>query len=258
MQEKISTVIICKNEEKEIADCIESIKWADEILIVDAFSDDNTVNICKKYTDRILQRQWINYPDQLKFGIENTKHSWVLFIDADERVSPRLQDEIAKILNSKKTFDGYYIPRKTYYAKKLLRFWGKSYTLRFFDKSKAHIYFDRIAHERIVIQGKTSHLKNYIEHYTYDNLDEYFHRFTYYSSVSAKKLYKQNPNIGMLHIYLKMVFDPPIEFIRKFFLKFGFLGGLPVFIMSVMSAIGKFVINAKYWEIKQNQKNSPR
>jgi glycosyltransferase involved in cell wall biosynthesis len=235
MQKKISAVIICQNEEKKIAGCLESVRWADEILIVE-------------------QRQWTFYPDQLKFGVDNTKHDWIIFIDADERISSELRDEIAKNLGSERTFDGYYIPRKTYYAKKLLRFWRKSYTLRLFNKSKAHIYYDRVAHERIVIQGEISYLKNYIEHYTYDNLDEYFQRFSYYSSVSAKQLYKRNPDIGTLEICLKMVFEPLAEFIRRFFLKLGFLGGVPVFIMSVMSAAGKFVINVKYWEIKQNQK----
>lgn len=251
MQEKTSAVVICQNEEKKIPSCLESIKWADEIVIVDAFSKDSTVSICRNYTQKIFQREWTNYPNQLEFAISKASYDRVIFIDADERISPELHKEIIQVLNSEagKNTNGYYIPRRTYYNNKLLKNWGKSYTLRIIKKSKIMFDHKEELHEKIIVAGKTTKLKNYIEHYTYDNLVEYFDKFNKYTTALAKQLYK-NKNISMPILILKMIFGPIFIFLKKFFLRFGFIGGLPVLIMSIMSAVGKFVVYVKYWELK--------
>lgn len=253
MQEKISAVIICRSEEKKIGPCLESVQWADEILVIDAFSADRTVEIARERNARVIQKEWTDYRRQREFAISLAEHGWILFLDADERVSPELREEISEVLASEAPAEGYDIPRRTYYHNNLLKHWGRSYTLRLFKKSAGKMDPGRDIHETVIITGRTSKLKNHIDHYTYDNIGDYIVRQNIYTGMLAQQLYDKHGNIPAPLLALKMLTEPGAEFLRKYLFHLGFLGGMSVFVMSVMSAVGKFVVYVKYWEIKQDR-----
>ncbi|MBN2468844.1 MAG: glycosyltransferase family 2 protein, partial [Deltaproteobacteria bacterium] len=110
--ERISACIIVRNEEKNIRDCLESVKWADEIVVVDAFSEDGTVSICKEYTDRVFEREWTGFYDQVSFVVAAARNPWILYIEADERISPELYEEIRREFSAERVeWDGFSVPR---------------------------------------------------------------------------------------------------------------------------------------------------
>ena len=133
----VSGLIICKNEEKNIEECIKSILWCDEIIVVDSFSTDNTINIVKKYTEKVFQNEWHGFADQRKFALSKAVNEWIFTIDADERCSVELKEEIANILKQNVISEnGFEIPRKSFFLDKWIKHggWYPNYQLRFFRK----------------------------------------------------------------------------------------------------------------------------
>jgi glycosyltransferase involved in cell wall biosynthesis len=151
----LSVAIIAGNEEKKIGDCLESVKWADEIIVVDSGSTDRTVEIAKRYTDKVFIRKWEGYAPQKQFAIDQATCDWILSLDADERVSPELKDEILKILESETEFDGFYIPRRNFFLGKWIKScgWYPNYQLRLFKKGKAKVT-QRKVHENLSLMVK--------------------------------------------------------------------------------------------------------
>ena len=189
---KISTVIITLNEEENIKECLESIKWTDEIIVIDSFSTDNTVKICKNFSKnvKVFKRKWTGYSNQKNFGIKKAKYNWILSIDADERITPELKEEIKEVLsqkNKEEYYKGYKIPRKNFYFGKWIKWGGNypDYQLRLFHKKYGK--FKNIpVHEGVIVNGPVSTLKNPLLHYSYKNIDEYFKRFMKYTELEKK------------------------------------------------------------------------
>lgn len=247
----ISAVVITFNEEKNIRDCFESIKWVDEIIVVDANSTDKTVSICKEYTDKIFVKEWDGYSAQKNFGIEKAKGDWILSIDADERVTEKLKNEIISTSKSSE-FDGYYIPRKAFFLDRWINHcgWYPDYQLRLFKKEKAR-FNKRDVHEGVELEpkAKIGYLKNDLLHYPYGDLAHYFEKFNEYTNLSSYELHKRNKKFHWYNLFM----NPFLFFIKSYFLRLGFLDGLAGFAICAISSFNTLVKYAKLWESEKNK-----
>ena len=190
--EKISVAIITKDEERNIRDCLESVRWADEIIVVDNGSRDRTLDICREYGAQIFLEEWKGYPGQKNSAIQKTRNEWVLSLDADERVGPDLRREIEGALEGGPSIDGYFLPRKNFFLGRWIRYcgWYPDLNLRLFRKSRGR-FQERAVHEKVELQGKTAILKNPLFHETYRSLDDFFLRMDHYSTLAAREMHRQ-------------------------------------------------------------------
>lgn len=241
----LSVTLITYNEENKIAEALESVKWADEIVVVDSFSTDRTLEICRRYTDKIYQIPWQGYVIQKNLALEKASHEWILNLDADERVSPELAEEIKRVLQTDE-FDGYYIPRRVFYLGTWIRYagWYPDYKLRLFKKSLARWEGPGI-HEKVILRGKVGYLKGDLYHFSYNNLSHHIHKINQFTTIAAEQIRK--PVRGYT-IFLRALF----AFFKKYFLKRAFLEGTRGLIISGMSAFQVFIKYAKMWELSQN------
>jgi glycosyltransferase involved in cell wall biosynthesis len=244
----VSVVIVTKNEEKNIREALESIKKVSEIVIVDSFSTDRTLEICREYTDRIYQSQWLGYARQKQKAVELAKGPWVYILDSDERFTESLWNEIEQALKNSGGCSGYYVPRKNYFLGKWMRHggWWPDYTLRFFLKDRAQVE-DRKVHEKVVVNGKAGYLKNPLEHYTYRTLSDYIKKMDIYSTLSAEELIEQGADPGKI----TLIVNPLFTFLKMFFLRAGFMDGIHGLILATLYSHYTFLKYSKVWEKKE-------
>ena len=218
--EKLSVVIITFNSEKYITDAIKSVKFADEILILDSGSTDKTVEIAKELGAKVIYQKWLGFGKQKQKGVDLAKNRWVFVLDSDERVTKELEEEIKAVLK-KPIFDAYKVPRLNYFFGKKIKHCGlyPDKTIRLFDKTKSNFTSDEV-HEKVVTKGKIGTLKNHMVHLAYENIEEFINKQNRYSSLNAK------PN------RLKAIFNPIWTFFRIYFLKLGFLDGWEGFLIA--------------------------
>lgn len=244
---KLSVVIGVKNEEKNIRDCLESVKWADEIIIVDQFSSDKTVEICKKYTEKIFQTDTGSFPTQKNFGIKKTIGDWILNMDADERISPELAKEIKSKIETAE-FEGFRARFKTYFLGRWIRHfgWFDYGGIRLFKGKK---YFTLTKYnEQIVMEGKVGFLKEPIIHYSYHSFTQYFEKVNRYTTYEAEDLFKRGVRIKPYTFCWYFFLKPVILTLRKYFLKGGYKEGIYGFLLAVFYFFFIFAIHAKLWE----------
>ncbi len=245
---RLSVVIITKNEEEDIGSCLESVKWADEIIVVDSSSDDGTVEICRRYGSKVFETKYEGYAKKKNFAIEEATGEWVLSLDADERISPELAEEIKEVLRGNGKDDGYLIPMKFYFFGHWMRYGGlyPKHHLRLFKKEKGR-FEERAVHEGVKVKGRVGYLRNPMFHYSYKNLDDYLQKFDRYSTLDAlDKAGKQRH--GRWYPFLRL----PGEFILTYFIRQGFRDGFPGLLYSVLNAFYVFVKYVKLWE-RQNE-----
>ena len=182
----LSVIIITKNEQDNIEDCLESVKWADEIIVVDSGSTDKTEEICRKYTNKFYVKDWPGFGIQKQRALDLATHEWVLSIDADERVTSELRNEIISVFNSNLNTDGYLIPRLSNYLGKDIRHagWYPDYTLRLVRRQKSHFTKD-IVHEKMVVDGPIQKLTNHFLHFPFKDIEHHFQKLNDYSTLSA-------------------------------------------------------------------------
>lgn len=251
----VSVVIIAKNEEKNIGDALESVKDFEDIVVVDSFSEDRTVEICRKYTDRVFQHEWQGYARQKQIAVDYAKNKWVFILDADERITPELKKEILQLFTdhgSRITHNGFFVPRKNFFLGKWIRHsgWWPDYTLRLFKKDLSFVE-QREVHEKVIVKGPVDYLKNPMEHYTYRTISDYIKKMENYSTLSAQEMLTKNPYPSSTFLYLKMIISPAFTFIKMFFLKQGFRDGVHGLMLAVLYSIYTFLKYAKAWEINR-------
>lgn len=241
--QKISAIIIAGTEEKNIAECLESVRWADEIIVVNSGSKDQTVDIAKKFTEKVFVREWEGYASQKNFSLQQANNEWVLSIDADERVSPELREEILDLDFSRA--DGFYIPRRNYFLNKVIRScgWSPDYQLRLFKKSKTTLSGRQI-HESFVVDGKKEKLKSELIHYTHTSLGSTLEKITEYSTLEAEEKSHRMKMNGV-----KIFFKPIWEFFHHFVIRRGFTDGVYGLMVSIIHAMTKAQVYMKIWEI---------
>lgn len=242
---KISVIIIAGNEENNIEDCLESVAWADEIVVVDSESADRTVEIAKRYTARVHVRPWEGYAKQKAFALRAASNEWVLSLDADERVQPRLAEEIAGA--DLDEFDGYYVRRENYFLGRRIRGcgWGRDYQLRLFRKSRTTVT-DRQIHEGFEVDGAVGMLTGAITHYSYRTLKDAFAKVDAYSTLEAKeKAHRKTVNP------FTMLCAAPFAFLHHFIVRGGFIDGTYGAMVSLMHAVTKLQVQMKIWEMRR-------
>lgn len=251
---KVSVCIITGNEQKDIRRCLESVKWADEIVVVDSFSTDATIEIVAEYTDRIYQHRWLGYIGQKAVAKSLARNEWVLFVDADEAVSESLKAEIAAVFDKgiPHGVNGFDFPRQVWFLNRWIRHgdWYPDAKLRLFRRAKGHCCGNE-PHERIDIEGAVRHLKSPLYHYTYDNIQEQISTLNRFSSISAEGTCVK---WSRRHVLFGLLARAPFRFFRCYVIKLGFLDGIPGLIIAVASAFGTFIKYAKLWEVNLKHK----
>lgn len=245
---KLSVVISAYNEEKKIGECLESVKWADEIVVVNNSSTDKTEEIAKKYTSKIYNR-----PNNLmlninkNFGFSKASNDWILCLDADERVMPELKDEIKKRLSDEdKEISGFWIPRKNIIFGKWIKHtgWYPDLQLRLFKKDKGNFLQEHV-HEMIKIDGQTEALTEHLLHYNHESIAQFLNKhFNIYSGSEVEGLIRKDYQFN----YLDAIRFPIQEFLSRFFAREGYKDGFHGLMLSILMAFYHFIIFAKIWE----------
>jgi len=217
---KISVVIITKNAERHLKKCLESIAWADEILIIDSGSRDNTLVIAKRFKTKIIKQKWLGFAKQKNLGISRAKNNWILSIDADEILDKEIIKSIQRA--DLKNYDGFYLNRKNFFGDKWVRYsgWYPDWQLRLFRKDKM-CFEEKKVHEEVKARGKIGYLKGHLLHYTYQNNQDYFRKIDNYTTLDAQILYNKKRKWSLVYQLGK----PIKEFFQMYIQKKGFLDG---------------------------------
>lgn len=245
----LSVIIISKNEASHIGRCLESVSWADEIIVLDSGSSDDTVAICRQYTDKVYQTDWPGFGIQKQRALDKANGDWVLSIDADEVVTPELRLEIEQALQQNKT-QGYEIPRLSSYCGRQMRHggWWPDYVLRLFRRDCGQ-FTDAVVHERIVVQGQIAQLTTPLLHDAFINLDEVLHKVNGYSTLGAKMLYQRGVRSSLSKAILKALWT----FLRTYWLKAAILDGRQGLMLSISNAEGAYYKYLKLLELQNRQ-----
>jgi len=242
----VSLVVVTFNEEKSIARCLSSADGVGEIIVVDSFSTDSTVDIARSFGAIVYQREYISAADQKNWAIGKASKDWILVLDADESLSPQLREEIAEVVSAGGV-DAYKIRRISEFFGKVIKHcgWGNDWVTRFFRRGKGR-YQERMVHEKLIVDGKTSRLKNVIEHNPYKDLTDYFSKLVDYARRSAIQM-KREGRSWFPQIFL----NPPARFMRMYLLQLGFLDGVRGFILCTLASFSVFL---KYAFLKESEK----
>ncbi len=250
---KISAVIIACNEEDKIARAIDSLQWADEILIVDSESTDHTREIAESHGARVIVQKWLGFSKQKQFAVDAATNEWVFSLDADEQVSDELKAEILKLKESANNLaDGYKLPRLSFYLDRPIRHsgWYPDWQLRFFNRKKGK-WKDVLIHESVTVEGKVEKLHGDILHFSIENAAHH-HRMIgeRYAPLAAEQMFQNGKETNAL----KTATAGLTTFVQTYFLKLGFLDGLAGFCIARFAAHHAFLKNLMLWELQRNKK----
>lgn len=243
----LSVVVITRNEALNIEGCLKSASWADELVVIDAESTDQTVEIAKRYTNRVYVRPWPGFGSQKNFGIEQASTSWILILDADERVTSELALEIRRCIEewSAENVSAYRIPRRNHYYGRPVR-WGGTYPdyqIRLFRKDMAR-YNDVLIHENLIVQGSVGTLHGHLDHFTERRINDHFNKFRLYTTLAAQEKSRFRPRVTMAAFLLR----PAWTFVKTYVLRQGWRDGVRGLIVAVFASMYVFVKYAKLWE----------
>jgi len=248
----LSAIVVCFNEEDRIEDCLKSLAWCDEIVVVDSYSTDRTPEICRRYTQKFFQRQWAGYRDQKAYAHSLATMDWVLLVDSDERVSDALRREIAEVLaGDGGGCTGYAIPRLVHYLGRWWRRggWFPDYDVRLFRRDRA-TWGGVDPHEKIIVDGKVRRLQHPLHHFSYRSIDDHINRINRFTTISSAELRKGGGRWRLSDALLR----PAARFFRSYILKRGFMEGFAGFYVALTAAVYVFLKYAKLWEIEVKEK----
>lgn len=242
----LTVVIIAKNEEENMAPCLRSVSWAGEIVVLDDNSTDRTVAIAREFTDRIFTCKSAVEGTRRNYAYSLAKNDWVLSLDADERVSAELAEELKELFKTDRKDKAYTIPIRTFIGSRWIRYggWYPAPKVRLFDK-RSFRYEEVEVHPRVFIDGSCGHLKKDIMHYSYRNFHDFFESLNNQTTLEAKKWFNERRRIGILKTYRKFL----DRFLKAYILKKGYKDGLLGFIVSYSGGLYQLMSYAKYWEM---------
>ena len=251
--ESVSATLITHNEQVNIEEALQSLDWADEIVVVDCGSTDATIEICRRYTENIFHRPWTGYVDQKNHAVSQASYDWILSLDADERIGKELRSEIGQLRQAGFGKPGYRIPRAAFFMGRWIRHgdWYPDYQLRLFDRRRGRWQGGRV-HESVQVDGAPGYLKGEIEHYTYRSLSDYLRRLEIYSTLAAQDAYQRQKRASLV----KILGNPAASFLKGYVLKCGFLDGTAGLMVALMGAVSVFFKYAKLLEIQQKARQS--
>jgi glycosyltransferase involved in cell wall biosynthesis len=241
----VSVYVLTTNNRRTIERCLKSLSWAEELVIVDSFSQDGTYEICKQYTGKLFQKKWMGHRDQYQYAADLTTQDWIMFVDADEEISPELAEEIRTELSGKgKEPDGFFVYRRTYYLGRWIRYggWYPDGEIRLYRREKGR--WEGGLHAKLAVAGEIGILKNQYLHYTYRDISDQIQTIDRYSKTATKDMADRSKPFRLVHL----LFSPPFRFFKDYFLKLGFLDGIPGLIIAVSTAYYAFIKHAKLWE----------
>jgi glycosyltransferase involved in cell wall biosynthesis len=245
----VTATIITFNEAAHVGAAIESVRWADEILVVDSGSTDDTCAIARENGARVESRAWSGWSDQKNHAAAVASHDWILSLDADERVSPDLTRELRAVLSAEPHARGYRMPRVTYYLGRWIRTtdFYPDYQLRLYDRRAAR-WRDMLVHESVTVDGPVLTLAHELQHFSFTGLADHVARTNRYSTLAAREMHQQGRRAALFHLLL----HPPAAFLRNYVLRRGFQDGTAGLIISAMQAGGVFLKYAKLWELERS------
>jgi glycosyltransferase involved in cell wall biosynthesis len=248
---KISVYMITRNNERTVERALASVTWADEIVVVDSFSTDKTPEICRRFTDRVIQRPWPGFREQYQHAADLTTHPWIIFIDADEEVSQELAEEIQRVVKEGgESFDGFILYRRTYYLGRWIRHgaWYPDYEIRLYHREKGK--WEGGLHAKIVVDGNVGSLQHEVLHTTYRDISDQIQTIDLYSQIEAEDMFKAGERFSLF----KLLFRPPFRWIKEYLFKQGFRDGVPGLVIIVATMFYVFIKHAKLWELTHVKK----
>jgi glycosyltransferase involved in cell wall biosynthesis len=241
----VGVTVITLNEGANIDACLASVAWADDILVVDSGSTDDTVARARARGAQVIVRDWPGYAAQKNFAAEQSKHDWILSIDADERVTPALAAEIRSVVASGSVAAGFRVPRVTWHLGRWIRTtdWYPDYQLRLYDRRRAS-WPIRLVHESVRADGPVAYLKEDLQHYAYRDVAHHHESMNRYTTLAARQMYEE----GRRATFSDLALHPPVAFLRNYVLKRGFTDGVPGLIISAMNA---YYVLLKFAKLKE-------
>jgi glycosyltransferase involved in cell wall biosynthesis len=249
---RVTAIVITFNEAANLGAALASLSFADEIVVVDSQSTDDTVAIARTFTDKVFVRPWPGYVEQKNFAAAQASHDWIVSLDADERISAPLADEIRHLPDG--AVAGYRMPRVTFHLGRWLRStdWYPDYQLRLYDRRRAR-WSGRLVHESVKADGPTADLHGEILHYAYRDLSHHLQTMDRYTTLAARQLFADGRKAG----WWDLAVHPPAAFLRNYVLRGGFRDGVPGLIISAMNARYVGLKLAKLWELCSASTSTP-
>lgn len=246
----ISAFIVCCNEERQIRRCLESVRWCDEIIVVDSGSTDHTLEICREFTSKVIYQPWQGYVKQKRFALEQCSSDWVLNIDADEEVSGELKGEISEILERDSRgeiapVNGYYLNRVVFFLDRWWRKggWHPEYRLRLCRRA-ATTWGGEDPHEKASVIGATGRCRSELHHYSFTDLSDYVRRMNTLSSNATHSLLER----GVRPSIMAIIFRPVARFFKFYVSRKGYREGVAGLVVAIVEAISVFLKYSKVWE----------
>lgn len=250
---KLSAIVPAYNEAHNIEEVLKSVSFCEEVILVDSYSTDNTVELAKPYITRLLQREYIHSASQKNWAIPQAKHPWILLVDADERVTPALQEEIKHIYPrlDKEKYVGYWIGRRNFFMGRQVRYsgWKNDRVIRLFHRDKC-LYEDKHVHSEITARGAVGKLENKFLHYKYNGIDPHINKLMRYADLQARDYDKRVGKITAFHVIAK----PMYGFFKHYFVQKGFLDGFVGFSIAYIRSFGIFMRYLKLWLYRRDLK----
>jgi len=229
----ITAIIPTLNEEDFIEEAIRSVSFATEIIVIDSFSQDLTVSICEREKVTLIQREFDDFSSQKNFAIDQATHNWVFILDADERISESLAEEIVNAVKNPQDLVAFGVYRTFYFKNKKVRFggWQTDKVIRLFKKDTCS-YDGKLVHEKVLCSGNTGFLKNRMDHYSFRNQEQYEQKLNFYASLQAKEIRQSEKKVYLIHQLVK----PTFRFIVLYLVRFGFLDGKKGYVLAKLHA----------------------
>lgn len=242
---RLSVVVVTRDEEERLRPCLESVAWADEIVVVDAESEDKTLTIAREFTDRVVVRPWPGYAAQKNAALDLATGEWALSLDADEIVSPALRAEIAAVLAVDGPADGYAVPRRNIFWGRWVRHGGlyPDWQVRLFRRGRGR-FVVRAVHESVGVEGRVERLAGHLEHRSYRDVSDFLARADRYSTLAAEEAVTQGRRAGAADLLLR----PLGRFVGMYVVGRGFLDGWRGFLLAALYAYYVLIRSAKIWE----------
>jgi glycosyltransferase involved in cell wall biosynthesis len=252
---KLSVTVITKNEAADLGAALASVAWADEIVVVDSQSTDDTVAIARQHTDRVVAREWSGYVDQKNYAASIASHDWILSLDADERVTPELATELQALKAGAPPEAAFRIPRVTWHLGRWIRStdWYPDYQLRFYNRRLAQ-WTGKYVHEGVAVQGAVGQLRGELQHYAYRDTSDHLETIDRYTTLAARQMHESGRRAGVVEI----VVHPPLAFLRNYIVRGGIRDGTAGFIISRLNAYYVFLKFAKLWELQHSTATKTR
>jgi glycosyltransferase involved in cell wall biosynthesis len=245
----LTVITLTLNEERNIADCLAGVRWADELIVVDSGSTDRTVEIARQHTDHIYTIAWTGYGAARNFALDRAHGDWVLWLDADERMTEELAAEIRSVLASPTGAAGYQVARRAYFLGRWIKHcgWYPSRVTRLFRRGQGRFSETRV-HEQLLTEGNIGMLHSDLLHYTDPDLRHYLAKFNMYTTLAAADMRAAGRRCTVFDLLVR----PPFLFMKMYLIRLGFLDGLHGLILSVLSAAYVFTKYAKLWELENH------